>query len=91
MLDEHVETEGPKSLVLPDVIIHKRGSRSDNLLVLEVKTRGETQTHDEKKLKAYSSKLQYRFAYFLSRKDAELISPQTHTKVNCPNHTNKLA
>lgn len=89
LLDEYVEQNGEKRLVLPDVIVHKRRLATDNLLVLEVKPRGGIDEHDRKKLKAYSSQLKYRFAYFLSLGDAEVISHKTRKAVVCPNRTSK--
>ncbi len=50
--------------VFPDIIVHKRGEKNQNLLVLEVKKASSNVSHDYdiKKLKAFKSELNYRFA-----------------------------
>ncbi len=62
-------TDDPKqNTVFPDIIVHRRGDKTDNLLVLEVKksdTRNVAQSKDKIKLKLYVERLQYRFAAFL--------------------------
>ena len=54
------------SRVYPDIIVHKRGT-TNNLLIIEVKvkSKGASKSHDYKKLKAYKSYLKYKFAYFI--------------------------
>ncbi len=59
--------------VFPDIIIHKRGT-DDNLLVIEMKktTSQETDDFDLHKLKAFRDQLGYKFAVFVKvRTDAE--------------------
>ncbi len=54
--------------VFPDIVIHKRGSHLDNILVIEMKkweTRGK-RCFDMQKLHAFKSDLHYQFAVFLA-------------------------
>lgn len=53
--------------VFPDIIVHKRGERSRNLLVVELKKVGNPQPRDRDlgKLGAYRKQLGYRTALFL--------------------------
>ncbi|MFZ5539312.1 MAG: hypothetical protein ACOY5V_06190 [Pseudomonadota bacterium] len=53
--------------VFPDIIVHKRGERSNNLLVVEIKKVGNPQPRDRDlgKLRAYRQQLGYRRALFL--------------------------
>ena len=55
--------------VFPDIIIHKRGTRR-NLLVIEIKktTSSEPDAYDLGKLKAFKQQLGYKFAVFLKLK-----------------------
>jgi len=45
--------------VFPDIIIHKRDSDKDNLLVLEMKKPGESLDYDKEKLLAFRKELGY--------------------------------
>lgn len=45
--------------VFPDIIVHKRDSDTDNLLVLEMKKPGENLIYDEAKLRAFRKELRY--------------------------------
>ena len=45
--------------VFPDIIVHKRGTDENNLLVLEVKKLGESTAYDECKLFAFRRELGY--------------------------------
>lgn len=66
--------------VYPDIIIHKRGT-SDNLVVIEAKKLGIPIGRDEKKLKAYKKDLGYRYAFLVTfpvKKAKENI-----IKINC--------
>lgn len=53
--------------VFPDVIVHKRGGKGPNLLVIEVKksTNNSDRKHDYNKLKEYGDTLKYSCALFL--------------------------
>ncbi len=53
--------------VFPDVIVHQRGGKGPNLLVIEVKKSTNTtdRTHDYNKLKKYGEDLKYHCALFL--------------------------
>lgn len=53
--------------VFPDIIVHKRGEQSRNLLVVEMKKVGNPQPRDRDlgKLRAYRKQLGYRRALFL--------------------------
>jgi hypothetical protein len=50
--------------VFPDIIVHKRGSQDQNLLVLEMKKASSSVDHayDIEKLSAFKTELGYRFA-----------------------------
>lgn len=48
--------------VFPDIIVHKRGTDENNLLVLEMKKPGEAMTYDERKLCAFRRELGYEHA-----------------------------
>ena len=50
--------------VYPDIIIHKRGSR-DNIVVIEMKKRGSPCDFDLKKLCFYKEQVGYKFACFI--------------------------
>jgi hypothetical protein len=58
-----------KDLVIPDIIIHRRGQQGPNLLAIEVKKdidgQGGKVQHDLEKLKAYKRELCYAYAVFL--------------------------
>lgn len=61
--------------VFPDIIVHKRDSDTDNLLVLEVKKPGETLDYDEAKLRAFRKELRYTHTahVILGRRNGELV------------------
>ena len=71
-------TNDPKQdTVFPDIIVHRRGDETGNLLVLEVKksdTSNASQSKDKIKLKLYVERLQYRFAAFLLLQTANSAS-----------------
>ena len=50
--------------VLADIIIHKRGS-GNNILVIEMKKRGSPCDFDLKKLRFYKKQIGYKFACFI--------------------------
>lgn len=52
------------STVYPDIIIHKRGTR-DNLVVIEAKKSTSDMTNDERKLRAYKKDLGYVYAFLV--------------------------
>lgn len=58
-----------ESYVCPDIIIHKRGCKGPNLLVIEVKANLEMHEegtqHDQRKLAAYKKEFNYEYAVFL--------------------------
>lgn len=57
------DTEG--TTVYPDIIVHKRGT-NDNLLVIEIKkTSGGAGDEDREKLRAFKGQLGYGFALFV--------------------------
>ncbi len=64
--------------VFPDIIIHKRGSKSDNLLVIEVKKDNAIKNYKTKleevdilKLKAYTSEgLNYKYGIYINLKNS---------------------
>jgi hypothetical protein len=47
--------------VFPDIIVHKRNTDENNLLVLEMKKPGENIDYDELKLRAFREELGYRY------------------------------
>lgn len=70
---------GNNPLILPDIIIHKRGSDHDNLIVIEIKTRnrfiGDKKIsffYDHRKLKMFTRKKRndnefgYKFGFFIN-------------------------
>jgi hypothetical protein len=48
--------------VFPDIIVHKRNSDDNNLLVLEMKKPGEPLAYDQEKLEAFREELGYQYA-----------------------------
>lgn len=50
--------------VFPDIIVHKRGHKNNNLLVIEIKKASSSVSHDYdiEKLKAFKAELNYTFA-----------------------------
>lgn len=65
--EESDEREGNATTVYPDIIVHRRGSNDDNLLVIEFKKSSSTVNNgrDMNKLHAYKKELHYRFALFV--------------------------
>jgi hypothetical protein len=61
--------------VFPDIIVHKRDSDTDNLLVLEMKKPGENLQYDEDKLLAFRNELGYVHTahVILGRRNGELV------------------
>ena len=58
--------------VFPDILIHKRSTDEDNLLVLELKKPGESLEYDELKLRAFREQLGYQHtAHVVVGKDAK--------------------
>jgi hypothetical protein len=53
--------------VFPDIIVHRRATNDDNLLVVEIKktSNGDEREHDRRKLRGYKSILGYQYALFL--------------------------
>lgn len=51
--------------VYPDVIIHRRGSEDDNLLVIEAKKSGNSSEGDQQKVRAYMQHLGYDYGLFV--------------------------
>ncbi len=59
------DKEGNTVSVYPDIIIHRRGTK-DNFIVIEAKkTTTNNNNNDEEKLKAYKNDLKYRYAFFV--------------------------
>lgn len=65
ILDVFIEKIGvsKRRLVIPDIIIHKRGNDSHKLLVIEVKKNLEDFHYDEDKLKAFTSQPEYAYKF----------------------------
>jgi len=61
--------------VFPDIIVHRRNSDADNLLVLEMKKPGENLEYDDLKLKAFRLELGYKHAahVILGRANQEVV------------------
>lgn len=61
--------------VFPDIIVHKRDSDTNNLLVLEVKKPGESFNYDQNKLLAFRKELGYIHTAHvtLGRRNGELV------------------
>ncbi len=64
-----------ESLVIPDIIIHKRGENERNCMVLEIKVGNSTKPDkkDEQKLRAIKEKFNYRYAVFLRLSNTGVI------------------
>lgn len=62
--------------VFPDIIIHKRHSNKDNLLVVEIKKQSSKlgREHDFKKLRAFTSELEYALGLYLEFSEDGLSS-----------------
>ena len=50
--------------VTPDIVIHRRGDSSDNLIVIEAK-KNSSENKDKDKLRDYIKKLGYKYAFFI--------------------------
>lgn len=61
--------KNPKKKIIPDIIVHKRRTFSNNLLVIEIKTSSnyakEDADFDKRKLMAFRKNLNYDYALFL--------------------------
>ncbi len=70
--------EGEKD-VLPDIIVHRRGTDAHNLLVMEVKKTSNRESNgvtDTEKLRAFKDQLGYRYGFFLSLRVGECASDE---------------
>lgn len=58
---------GEEEMVLPDIVVHKRGKQEGNLLVIETKksTNPDSGEDDKRKLKAFISNEKYKYKYGL--------------------------
>lgn len=54
-----VDRELRATTVFPDILVHRRNTDKDNLLVLEMKKPGEDLEYDERKLRAFREELGY--------------------------------
>lgn len=61
--------------VFPDILVHRRNSDKDNLLVLEMKKPGEDLAYDDLKLRAFRSELGYKHTahVILGRANQEIV------------------
>jgi hypothetical protein len=68
--------------VFPDIIVHKRKTNDNNLLVLEAKKTGGSPTWDYRKLEAFKSELGYQHAVFvrLNKGRGSRQNPQVETE-----------
>lgn len=62
---EALDYELRATTVFPDIIVHKRGTNSHNILVIELKKPGESIDYDGRKLKAFRGELKYQHAAHL--------------------------
>jgi hypothetical protein len=62
---EELLTSGSQGRVVPDVIIHRRGSGEHNVLVVEAKKSGNSDGGDRQKIRAYLQHLNYDFGLFV--------------------------
>jgi hypothetical protein len=69
--------------VYPDIIIHRRGSNDDNLLVIEFKKSSSRigSGKDITKLRAYKTDLHYRYALFVELGTTRIITEPEVTQV----------
>jgi hypothetical protein len=58
---EAADMELRSTTVFPDILVHKRNTDDDNLLVLELKKPGESLAYDELKLRAFREQLGYSY------------------------------
>ena len=69
-----LDSELRATAVYPDILVHKRNSNADNLLVIEMKKPGEDILYDELKLKAFRSEFGYlHAAHIILGRDNESI------------------
>ncbi len=54
-----LDREVRATTVFPDIIVHRRNSDGDNILVLELKKPGEDRAYDDLKLRAFRAELGY--------------------------------
>ena len=76
-ISEYDEVE--KYRVYPDIIIHQRGIKEKNFIVIEMKKntqRQEAMEYDKVKLNAYKSQLGYQFAFFIKFGIGKNIPPK---------------
>jgi hypothetical protein len=52
--------------VYPDIIVHNRGGRYENLLVIEAKKSGRSGEYDREKITAYKEELRYEHGVFVT-------------------------
>lgn len=57
--------------VYPDIIVHSRGQRYENLLVIEAKKSGKSVEYDREKLTAYKGELRYKHGVLVTFEGAE--------------------
>jgi hypothetical protein len=77
---KRVELDDEDKLVYPDIIVHKRGTNQNNLLILEIKKSNNDQSKgrnkDKSKLEQYTSKsksLKYKLGIFIDIEVGEKI------------------
>ena len=76
------ECRGSTDLVYPDIIIHRRNT-DDNLLVIEIKTSNDSEKCDFKKLELFtdlSGKYKYQFGLFLKFDCERLVDTKWYKK-----------
>ena len=83
-LDEISECRNKKTeLVLPDILVHKRGNDSDNLIVIEINTSNKDNSCDLRKLELFTSQegtYKYTIGFFI--KFDKLNTPEIKTFEN---------
>ncbi|SEP03635.1 hypothetical protein SAMN05216388_102830 [Halorientalis persicus] len=62
---EELLTSGSQGRVVPDVILHQRGSGEHNILVVEAKKSGNPSGGDRQKIRAYMQHLDYDYGLFV--------------------------
>jgi hypothetical protein len=60
-------SNGGERLIIPDIVVHRRGTDHDNLLVIELKktTNAESRDCDEAKVRAMKRELHYRYGVLI--------------------------
>jgi hypothetical protein len=73
----HMNNDGSRSRVMPDIIIHTRGHDGPNLVAIEAKIKKPTaiSQRDARKLIGYKAELGYQFALFLAFRDTHSLKP----------------